>query len=161
MPKDANFNTGAAPDYPGIQKVNVALGYESRDIVYMCDNGYQKIYRPVELVLKTKCETALSINPNLDRTFLKGISKTYFPNRYQDTTVWNGDVFISSDEKNCPITNCLRYLKGCNTPINAITKISFWPVTIGKNTNQFVLNIAGGYKSGYTDEICIVCTNGK
>ena len=40
LPKDADYKVGSGPEFPGIQNLNVALGYNNEDIVYMCDNGY-------------------------------------------------------------------------------------------------------------------------
>jgi hypothetical protein len=52
--------------------------------------------------------------------------------RYVDDIVWNGDIFISNDEKNCPITTCTKYLKGCNTPISGYTSKYLLNPTEGK-----------------------------
>ena len=43
----------------------------------MCDNGFQKIYHPIRLSQKTKCETTITFNPKLDKTKLKGITIPY------------------------------------------------------------------------------------
>ena len=124
----------------------------------MCDNNYQKIYHPIKLTQKTKCETSLSLNPKFDKAKLKGITRPYFGlgSMYTDPTVWNGDIFISNDEKNCPITGCSKYLTGCNTPISKGIpgNVRFF------SDKKIQITLVGGTLGGWREEYCIVCTNG-
>ena len=47
------------------------------------------------------------MNPKVNKDLLKGISIPYSSSlRYTDNLAWNGDVFVSNDDINCPITKC-------------------------------------------------------
>jgi hypothetical protein len=83
------LTTGPAPYYPLSQSVTVNKGYEYK--VYMeCDNGYQKIYHPIELKQTSMCKTSLRLKKGYDKKATEGFKIPYSTNlRKIIPTVWN------------------------------------------------------------------------
>jgi len=72
-----------------------------------CDNGYQKIYHPIDLKQTSKCKTALGLKKGYDKKLTEGFKIPYSTElRKIIPTVWNEDIFESIDTVVCPITSC-------------------------------------------------------
>ena len=114
----------------------------------------------------SKCKTALRVKEGLSEEFKKGFNLPYnaLKNREFLPTKWNEDVFYSI-AKDCAITDCFRYLPGCNTRMTSLGNyLKFLPLPPDDpkyNANDIYLNVNINARYGWKQNYCLGCTNGE